>query len=184
MAQSNGAVNSLGAQAPGVIDIRDMYAISPAEALAKAAEDTKRQASANRIDDQDLLEDHDAARGQEMEANELIRRLHLLNPKILITPGGIEGAVAVRYPLPDEHGNIVQQYITGFYLQKLPEFSSVITDKMGLPYRECRGWRSVLLPLIERGILDLRKVDVMFGPASGQRTGLWYRALQGHGKNY
>jgi hypothetical protein len=170
-------------KAPAYIPLSELHAISLGEAVDKAREDTKKQASANRIPDQSLLENHDMARGSELEANELIRRLERLDPKILIQKGGIEGAVAVRYPLPDENGDIKPQYVTGFYLQKLPEYSSVTLDNMGLPHREVRGWRSVLMALIDRGILDRGKVDLLFGPASGQRTGLWYRALQAQGKN-
>jgi len=161
----------------------DLNSISPAEAIVKATEDTKKQASANRIPDQAILEDHEAARGIPMEANELIRRLQKMNSKLLIVPGGVPNAVAVRYPTKNENGEIEQKYITGFYLEKLPEFSSVIVDNMGLPHREVRGWRSVLMALIDNNILDCKKVDLTFGPALGQRTGLWYRQLQGKSKN-
>jgi hypothetical protein len=163
--------------APVVMERSEMFAISPAEAVAKAKEDNKRLASKSRITDQDILEDHEAAQGIELHHNELIRRIQLLNPKILIMPGGINGAVAVRYP-KFEFGEWSNTYITGFYLQPLPEFSSVTTDANGLPHREIRGWRSVLLALIKAGALDRKKVDALFGPARGQRSGIWYRTLQ------
>lgn len=159
-----------------------MYAISPAEAIAKAKEDTIAMSSKNRIADQDTFEDQEMARGMELSENELIRRLQLLNPKILITPGGVAGAVAVRYP-KFEDGEWSNAYITGFYLKPLPEFSSVTVDDKGLPVRELRGWRSVLLALIRCGALDRVKVDALFGPARGQRSGIWYRSLQAMGKN-
>jgi hypothetical protein len=153
----------------------DLNSISPAEAIEKATEDTRKAASANRIPDQAILENHEAARGVPMEANELIRRLQKMNSKLVIVPGGVPNAVAVRYPKKNESGEIEQAYITGFYLERLPEFSSVTVDNMGLPHREVRGWRSVLMALIDNSILDRAKVDLMFGPALGQRTGLWYR---------
>jgi hypothetical protein len=160
----------------------EMFAISPAEAVLKAKEDNKRLASAKRIPDQNVLEDHEAAEGIQLHHNELIRRIQVLNPKILITPGGIDGAVAVRYP-KYEFGAWSNEYITGFYLQPLPEFSSVTVDVNGLPHREIRGWRSVLIALIKAGALEIKQVDALFGPAKGQRTGLWYRSLQAQGKN-
>lgn len=169
-------------KAPVIVDRADMYAISPAEAVAKAKEDTINLASKNKIADQDIFEDQEMARGIELSENELIRRLRLLNPQILIMPGGIEGAVAVRYP-KYEGGEWHNAYITGFYLKPLPEFSSVTVDGKGLPVREIRGWRSVLLALIRCGALDRIKVDVMFGPARGQRAGIWYRTLQALGQN-
>lgn len=176
------AQNQFGVEAPVVLDVRDMLSISPAEALAKAKEDTLALASANRIPDQDLLENQEMATGYTLDHNELIRRIQLLNPKILIMPGGVRGAAAVRYPKMED-GEMQNVYITGFYLEPLPEYSSVICDEMGNAKREIRGWRSVLLALLRVGALDIEKTDAMFGPASGQRSGLWYRSLQGKGLN-
>lgn len=163
--------------APMTIEEADRNAISPAEAVAKSREENKKLASARRIDDQDTLEDHEMAQGIQLHHNELIRRIQLLNPKIQIQQGGVANAVAVRIP-KYEFGEWTYEYVTGFYLEPLPEFSSVTVDAQGLPHREVRGWRSVLLALIKSGALDRRKVDVMFGPARGQRSGIWYRSLQ------
>lgn len=170
------------APAPMVIEAPDRAAISPLEATHKAKEDNRRLAQKNRIPDQKLLEDTQMARGDVLDHNELIRRIQLLNPKILIQPGGIKGAVAVRYP-KFEFGEWTNEYITGFILEPLPEFSSVTTDANGVAHREIRGWRSVLIALIRAGALERNKVDALFGPATGQRTGLWYRSLQAQGKN-
>lgn len=165
------------ADAPAVIEIQDINSISLHEANHKAREENLKMASARRIADQDVLEDQEMAQGIVLDHNELIRRIQLLNPKILIQAGGVQGAVAVRYP-KYEDGEHTLAYITGFYLEPLPEFSSVTLDDMGLPHREIRGWRSVLLALIKAGALEQEKVDTLFGPAMGQRTGLWYRNLK------
>lgn len=164
-------------KAPVVMDRADMFAISPAEATARNKEINKQLASKNRIADQEILEDIEMAEGIQLHHNELIRRIQILNPKILIQPGGIQGAVAVRIP-KYEFGEWTNEYVTGFRLEPLPEYSSVTVDDNGLPHREIRGWRSVLLALIKAGALDRVKVDALFGPASGQRSGLWYRSLQ------
>lgn len=165
-------------KAPVIIDRADMYAISPAEAVAKAREDTARMAADKRIPDQNLLEKKEMAKGYYLDWNELVRRIGNLNSKILFQPGGISNAIAVRYPKPDGMGGFELEYVTGFYCKPLPEFSSVETDDKGLPTREIRGWRSVLTALIRCGALTKKQCDVTFGPALGERSSLWYRNLR------
>jgi hypothetical protein len=155
------------------------------EAAHKAKEDTLKQASARRIPDQNTLEDHDAARGYEMDPVDLIMKIQKLNRDIVVMKGGVRNAVAVYIPDrgPDAH-ELGLKYVTGFYInEKLPEFSSVTVDQVGVAHKETRGWRSVLLALINAGALDRKKVDLTFGPANGQRSDLWYKSLQGHERN-
>lgn len=166
------------AKAPVIIERADMFAISPAEAVAKAKEETRKQATQHRVPDQDVLENREAAKGYYLEYSELIARIGRLNSKILFQKGGVDNAVAVRFPKPDGMGGHTLEYVTGFFCQPLPEFSSVILDDKGLPVREVRGWRSVLHALIRAGALTKRQCDVVFGPAVGQRSSLWYRHLQ------
>jgi hypothetical protein len=167
-------------KAPAIIAVQDLNSISPAEAIAKAKEDTLKAASANRVPDQAILEDQTMAKqaGYWLDWNELIRRISLLNPAILFQKGGAPNAIAVRYPKRDEHGDVHQEYITGFYCESLPEYSSVTLDEKGLPHREIRGWRSVLVALIRAGALSKKQCDTIFGPAMGERSMLWYRHLQ------
>lgn len=155
-----------------------MFAISPAEAVAKAKEDTIRQAADKRIPDQALLENKDMAQGYYLDWNEFVRRVGRLNTQILFQPGGISGAIAVRYPKPDGMGGVALEYVTGFYCKPLQEYSNVTTDDKGLPTREERGWRSVLHALVRAGALTKKQCDLAFGPALGQRSTLWYRNLQ------
>lgn len=170
---------------PNIIDTRDLNSISPAEAVAKAREDTLKQASVSRIPDQDILENQELARGRELDPAELITRIQKLNPAIIIMKGGVRNAVAVYITDrgPDAHETGLK-YVTGFYIDnRLPEYSSVTTDQFGVAHKEIRGWRTVLLALINSGALSREKVDLTFGPAAGQRDSLWYRSLQGSGKN-
>lgn len=166
------------------IDIADINGVSLAEAAISAKEETKKLAAKNHIPDQKLLEDRDMARGYELEPNDFIARLQKLTSKVLIRQGGVRNAVAVCVQVPvSEDYPTGWKYITGFYInQRLPEFSSVTTDQFGVAHKEIRGWRSVLLALINAGAVDRRKADIAFGPALGQRTDLWYRSLQATGK--
>ena len=144
------------------------------EAVAKVKEENKALASQNRIPDQDILEKREMAMGLMLQPNEFIRRLEKLNPKIIIEAGGVRNAVAVRYPKRQEDGTIHKDYVTGFYVDApLPEFSSVVVDNKGLPIREIRGWRSVLLALFRQKIVTMKQLDLTFGKAMGQRAILW-----------
>jgi hypothetical protein len=167
-------------KAPAFIAVQDLNSISPAEAIAKATEDTKKQASAFRVPDQAILEDQKMAKqaGYWLDYQELIRRIGLLNPRVLFQTGGVTNAIAVRYPKRGDDGKLHPEYITGFYCESLPEYSSVTLDEKGLPHREIRGWRTVLMALIRAGALTKTQCDTIFGPAMGERSMLWYRNLQ------
>jgi len=146
-----------------------------AEGIEKAREDTARQAAAFKIPDQKLLEDHEMALGRVLDWTELISRVSKLTPakQILFERGGVRNAIAVRIV---ERGE--KRYITGFYQMPLPEFSAVIVDDHGLPQREVRGWRTVLLSLVRAGALTENQVELTFGPATGKRSVLWDRSMQ------
>lgn len=147
--------------------------VKDAESVAKLKEDNAKAAAQNRIPNQDILEDRGAALGIPMQPSELILRLQKLNPKIIIQQGGVRNAVAVRYPVMED-GKEVKKYITGFYVDNpLPEFSCVVTDERGLPWREIRGWRTVLTALIRQGILTEKRCDLHFGKPGTMRAILW-----------
>lgn len=147
--------------------------LKDAEAVAKIKEDNKRLTDQNRIPNQALLEDKKAALGIPLQPSELIMRLQKLNPKIIVQQGGVRNAVAVRYPTMVE-GKEEKKYITGFYIDNaLPEYSCVVTDDRGLPWREIRGWRTVLTALIRQGILTEQQCDLSFGKPGTMRSVLW-----------
>jgi len=154
--------------------------LSPAEAVKKATEENRKLASVHRIQDQALLENHDMAEGRPLEWSELARRICKLNPSLVVEPGGVFGAVAVRLIGRGETGEVEKRYLTGFYMDKLPEFSRVCVDKNGLLVAEERGWRSVLQALIHGKAITKAQADREFGPALGRRTELWDRNTRQH----
>jgi hypothetical protein len=155
--------------------------LNEVEGLAKLKEGNKKLTDENRIPDQDLLEDKKMALGMPMLVSEFIRRLERLNPRLVIKPGGVRNAVQIRYPFKNKEGVEELEYVGGFYVDEkvLPEYSAVIVDNRGLPLREVRGWRTVLVPLVERGILSLKQVELTFGKATGQRSVLFNKHMQG-----
>jgi hypothetical protein len=157
--------------------------LNEVEGVAKLKEENRKLHDANRIPDQDTLEDKRAAHGMPMSPNELIRRIQNLNHKIIVEPGGAANAVAVRHAVKQPDGTMTKEYITGFYIdQPMPEFSCVVVDNKGLPVREVRGWRTVLLALMNVKLLSLKQVELTFGKANGQRAILWDRTNQARNK--
>jgi hypothetical protein len=148
------------------------------EAVAKVKEENRATVAKDRIPDQDLLENRQAALGRPMQPNDLILRIQKLNREIFVGKGGVKDAVKVCVPrLVD--GEIQQKYITGFYIDNpLPEFSCVVVDHRGLPVREVRGWRSVLMALWKCGSLNLKQIETEFGRPSGMRSVLWDKQTQ------
>lgn len=148
--------------------------LSHEEGVAKLKEGNRQLASAHKIPNQTLLENKDMAQGAEMHPADLIRRIVKLNGELIVEQGGIPNAVAVRKFALDEDGVLAKKYLTGFYVDRaLPEFSSVICDNNGLPIREIRGWRTVLLALMNAGALTYEQVKTEFGEPHGQRNSLW-----------
>jgi hypothetical protein len=148
--------------------------LSPEEGVAKLKEGNKKLASAHKIPNQELLENKGMAQGVEMSPADLIRRIQKLNPNLLVEQGGIPNAVAVRKFALDEDGLLGKKYVTGFYVDRaLPDFSSIIVDNNGLPKREIRGWRTVLLALMNADVLTYAQVKTEFGEPHGQRNSLW-----------
>ena len=154
------------------------------EGLAKIKEENKKLSDKNRIPDQDILEKREMALGFPLSPNDFIARIQRLNPRIIVELGGVKNAVAVRYAkLNPETGKYEKEYVTGFYVDHpLPEFSSVLVDGKGLPIREIRGWRSVLLALMRQKLLTLKQVELTFGKANGQRAILWDKQTQAERK--
>jgi hypothetical protein len=148
--------------------------LSPEEGVCKLREGNLKLAAEKKIPNQKLLEDQDMAVGEPMLPQELIRRIQKLNPLVIVEKGGIPNAVAVRIPSVDDEGKPCKRYLTGFYIDRaLPEFSSVVTDKNGLPVREIRGWRTVLLALFNNKVATYEQLKAMFGEPNGQRNTLW-----------
>jgi hypothetical protein len=163
---------------PDKSDLGDLK-LSPEEGVAKLKEGNAKLTAQYKLPNQSLLENHDMALGIAMQPSAFIARIQKLNPAILVEKGGVPSAVAVRIPGFDDEGNYVKKYVTGFYTDRiLPEFSSIATDEKGLPWREQRGWRSVLLALLKAEALTYPQVKAAFGEPNTSRNVLWREQTQ------
>lgn len=155
--------------------------LSPTEGLVKLKEDTQKNVvDPKKLPGQALLENKEMAVGRALQPSEFIRLLQKANPKIIVEKGGYPNAVAVRYPTwnPDEN-EMQRKYISGFLVNDvMQEFSHITVDEKGLPHREVRGWRTVLIALNKAGILSFKDIKAVFGDASGQRSVLWDQQMR------
>lgn len=137
------------------------------ESILRQREKSDVVSASVRIEHQDFLADQQANRGQMMYAKELIRRILRANPNIRFTDGA-PGSVAMQRERLHK-----LEYIGGFPLDWLPEFSSVTEDRRGRPSGEIRGWRNVLARLLNQHALSFSQVMEIAGDNDSQRAKRW-----------
>lgn len=154
--------------------------ISLTEGLAKIKQDNQPLIDSKKIPNQKLLENQDMAIGRAMQPSEFIRLIQVMDPKIIVEKGGYPNCVAVRYPTWNaDEGEYQRKYISGFPVNEvMQEFSHITVDDKGLPKREVRGWRTVLIALNKAGILSFADIKKVFGDATGQRSVLWDQQMR------
>lgn len=125
-----------------------------------------------RLTDHNDLKDLIKRSGQWMHASELIFRVQRLNPCVYVHQ-------QINYP--DQWGFYVEvqsrlTYVSGFGKGWLREFTAILVDDRNLMAGdELRGWRAVLLKLMEKGILRWEQVHRTFGDAEGVNGDRWRR---------
>jgi hypothetical protein len=122
-----------------------------------------------RLSDHVLFTDSETRRGFSMHSSEFIARVQKLNPLIY-----------VRHQLnfeddwglyADIGGKLV--YLSGFPKGWMSEFSWAPTDERDLPTEEKRGWRTVLVLLMGKGLLTYPEVVEEFGESEGFNSERW-----------
>jgi hypothetical protein len=123
-----------------------------------------------RLSDHNDLKDLAKRAGQWMHSSELIFRVQKLNPCVYVHP-------QINYA--DQWGFYVSiqsrlQYVSGFQKGWLREFTAILVDDRNLmDGDELRGWRAVLLKLMEKGILRWEQVYREFGDSEGVNAYRW-----------
>ena len=145
----------------------------------------------HRIWGQDELEDSGRTGGARLYYTEVIRRIWNINLSIMIRDGS-DGQVAIYRPKRRDEYDWEQfdpkvgrdwrwdhEYVTGMPKAWLPEYSGITLDSSNLPTREFRGWRSVLIALINARAISYRGAIEEFGDPSGdRRSSLWFKQLK------
>jgi hypothetical protein len=123
-----------------------------------------------RLHDHNDLKDLIKRAGTWMHSSELIFKVQTLN-------AGVYVHQQVNYP--DQWGFYVSvqsrlTYVSGFQKGWLREFTAILVDDNNLMAGdELRGWRAVLLKLLEKGILRWEQVMRQFGDAEGVNANRW-----------
>jgi hypothetical protein len=123
-----------------------------------------------RLSDHNDLKDLVKRGGQFMHSSELIFRVQKLNPRVYVHQ-------QINYP--DQWGFYVEvqsrlQYVSGFQKGWLREYTAILVDERNLMEGDpLRGWRAVLLKLLEKGILRWEQVFKEFGDAEGVNAYRW-----------
>ena len=123
-----------------------------------------------RLSDHNDLKDLVKRAGQWMHSSELIYRVQKLNPRVYVHQ-------QINYP--DQWGFYVEvqsrlAYVSGFQKGWLREFTAILVDERNLMAGdELRGWRAVLLKLMEKGILRWEQVHREFGDSEGANAYRW-----------
>lgn len=123
-----------------------------------------------RLYDHASFKDFERRRGEVLHSSEFIYRVLELNPQIVVRH---------QINFEDDWGfyvGILNRliYLSGFHNGWLTEFSYTFVDKKDLPTEERRGWRTVLLRLIAKGILTWEQVVGEFGNSDGLNSERWF----------
>jgi hypothetical protein len=145
-----------------------------------------------RHEKQEELENHELAEGSvQFEWREFLRRLIKVAPHLLIKDGAPGNIAIYRRKRPEEYDpeewdpfrpqwHNDHKYVTGFPKNKLAEFSAITTDKWGVAKREIRGWRTIIIHLIQQKALSYRDAVRAFGEPKGERGWRWHNQLAEH----
>ena len=154
--------------------------LSAKEALQKSFEDTDRRLRIYRLTDHEELKDVRARFGRPLSSQELIRRVLKLNSALWVEDSiNMPGNCGFyRTHTPQFPGDSDKQFLAAFPKGVLPEFSIILTDAADLPIKEQRGWRTVLLRLIQQKALNMAGVLEAFGDAYNATAKRWMQYTQ------
>lgn len=122
-----------------------------------------------RLYDHQSFKNFERRRGFALHSSELVYRVHRLNPGIVVQH---------QINFPGEWGLYVAVSNRLVYLSAVPqgyltEFSYTLVDEKDLPTEERRGWRTILLRLMARGVLTWKQVIAEFGNSDGLNSERW-----------
>lgn len=169
--------------------------LDPKENVIAQREKCLEMAARKRIYRQDELEDYQRAFGPRLSSGEMVRRLSKLIPTLKFLKGS-PGNIAVYAPRgPAEvqaryyewyqeqeeaaHRGRKRQdrffldykYVGGFPEGCMQEYTTIDIDNANLGTKEHRSWRTVLMGLIQQGLVSFAGVVKEFGDADGDRRG-------------
>lgn len=149
------------------------------EVLAELFESNQARAQKNRLPDSNWMKRNEfQRRGQIMHHLTFLEKLRAHGIKCWYNPP-IKGLVGLR-AIRKGYEQLGIQYICAVKVGYTTEFDFFHYDRYGVELnRKYIGWRSVLLQLINKGILTEREAHKIFGPPLlNEASSLYRRALQ------
>lgn len=161
------------------------------EVYAKDKEDSIRQVSSYRMEEQETLTDEKARMVGRMGSREFIEKLRANGVRCFTyqvqsgnTPATMVNTVGLWCVVPgqEQAGHIYNgaghQYMTWMDIPFMFEWSVLRLDPHQLPIGEkYRGWRTVLSKLIRRKVFTEQKAHEIFGIPSGATSKIYKRTL-------
>lgn len=168
--------------------------LNDVESVAREREKCLSLAAQKRIAGQDELEDPMRAFGPRLQHSEFIARLKRIIPALKVVDGS-PGNVALYFPrnrkefaeaeeswtADKDFFFLKYKYVGGFPKEELQEYGTVDIDNARLATKEHRAWRTVLINLIEQGVVSYNVVKKEFGDTGSDKRGWrWRELLQGY----
>lgn len=162
--------------------------LDPIENVARKREECLAMASKKRLYKQDELEDPDRAYGPRLQFSEMVSKLRQIAPSLRVlngSPGNV--ALYVRRDREEMEEAITSwqndknvfflyhKYVGGFPKHELQEYGTVDVDNARLATKEKRSWRTVLIMLLQQGVVSYQNVVKVFGDVGTDRRGWRWR---------
>lgn len=144
------------------------------ESFQAAKEESDKQVSDYKMEHQDLLMNAKARKVNAMGTRDFIQKLRKNGVRCFTIDNGFPPQTVALWatrpngPKPD--------YICYLQIPAMYEWSVLKVDRHGLPAGEdFRGWRTVLVQLITKGILTEQRAHEIFGRPTDSETSMIYR---------
>jgi hypothetical protein len=144
------------------------------ESFQAAKEESDSQVSDYKMDRQENLMNAKARKINAIGTRDFIDKLRRNGVKCFTVDNGFPPQTIALWAIRPESNRL--EYICYLQVPAMYEWSVLKVDRHGLPAGEdFRGWRTVLMQLIEKQILTEKKAHEIFGRPSDGETSIIYR---------
>ena len=158
---------------PNWIKFPEDYRAFVKESFAAEREQSIQMAKAYAMEEQDLLANEKARRVNPIGTRIFVDRLRKMGVKCFTVDNGLAGTVALWAAKP---GSDYVVYVCYLQVPAMFEWSVLRFDQWGPPNGEkFRGWRTVLVQLVEKEILTEKEIHQEFGKPTLSEVSRRYR---------
>jgi hypothetical protein len=144
------------------------------ESFAAAKEESDSQVSDYKMEHQDILTNAAARKVNAISTRDFIQKLRKNGVRCFTIDNGYPPQTVALWSIRPNSDQV--QYICYLQVPAMYEWSVLKVDRHGLPAGEdFRGWRTVLVQLITKGIMTETKAHQVFGRPTDSEVSLIYR---------